>query len=266
MTETTATTSNGSDAIYVEHVFHRFASSPDPILDDVSVTIKDGELVALIGPSGCGKSTLLNAMAGLVKITGGRIQMPHHARIAYVFQHPRLLPWRSVLHNVTFGLEQQTRGRRTHAILERARRAISTVNLNGHEDKYPHQLSGGMQQRVALARGLAIDPRIFLLDEPFGALDALTRTYLQEELLQLVGSTSATTVLVTHDIDEALLLADRILVMSSRPGRIKAEIPVPFERGRTIDQLVAEPEYPALRTRLRQLLRPEAQDAMVQSA
>lgn len=253
-------------AIRVEDVVHRFArSGGEPVLDNVTLEIGEGELVALIGPSGCGKSTLLNAVAGLIKPSGGRIEVADRTRVAYVFQHPRLLPWRNVLRNVAFGLEQRPGGRSGTAT-ERARRAIASVNLEGHEHKYPHELSGGMQQRVALARGLAIDPQVLLLDEPFGALDALTRTYLQEELLQIVSGNGATTMLVTHDIDEALLLADRVVVMSARPGRIKTEIPVPLARGRSIDTLVADPAYPQLRSRLRELLRPEAADALVSAA
>ena len=147
----------------------------------------------------------------------------------------------------------------------RARQALALVNLEGQEERYPHELSGGMQQRVALARGLAIDPGLFLLDEPFGALDALTRSYLQEELLGIVRSSGTTTLLVTHDIDEALILADRVLVMSSKPGRIKATIDVPFGDDRSIDHLVGDPRYAQIRTQLHQLLRPEV-DELVEAA
>lgn len=243
-------------AIRIERIQKYFEPDADvPVLDDVSLEVRAGEVVAVIGPSGCGKSTVLNILAGLVQPTAGRVLMTDPTmRIGYVFQHPRLLPWRTVRRNVEFGLEQLADvGKEERQ--KRAAQAISLVNLSGHEGKYPHQLSGGMQQRAALARGLAIAPGVFLLDEPFGALDAITRGLLQEELLGIVRRTGTTTVLVTHDIDEALLLADRVLVMSSRPGAIKAQVTLPFGPERSLDRLVAEPEYPEIRTSLRQLLR-----------
>jgi NitT/TauT family transport system ATP-binding protein len=232
-----------------------------PVLDGISFQIGFGEMVALIGPSGCGKSTLLNVLAGLEKPTEGEVRINDpEMRIGYVFQRPRLLPWRTVTRNVEFGVEQ-IGGLEREEIRARAQAAIQLVNLAGHEGKYPHQLSGGMQQRVAVARGLAIEPHALLLDEPFGSLDALTRSYLQDELAALVQRTRSTALLVTHDIDEALLLADRIIVMSSRPGRVRAEINVPFsDQVRAVDSLIAQPEYPALRSQLRRLLRPEHDD------
>ncbi len=241
----------------IEDVTKYFRSDAGgPVLERVSLEIASGDLVALIGPSGCGKSTLLNIVVGLVAPSSGEVRIRQPGlRIGYVFQKPRLLPWRNVLRNIEFGLEQMgaPRPERRAAV----RRAIELVNLAGHETKYPHQLSGGMQQRVGLARGLAIEPGLMLLDEPLAALDALTRGYLQEELLGIVRRTATTTILVTHDIDEALLLTDRILVMSSRPGRIKASVDVPFGSERSLDRLVAEPGYAEIRTRLRHLLRPE---------
>jgi ABC-type nitrate/sulfonate/bicarbonate transport system ATPase subunit len=247
-----------SDAlITVEGVEKRFARGGEvPAIEDVSFAVARGELIALIGPSGCGKSTVLNIIAELVEPSAGRVEISEpDLRIAYVFQRPRLLPWRTVIRNVEFGLDQ--RGGNRSAIRERALRALALVNLEGQEERYPHELSGGMQQRAALARGLAIDPGLFLLDEPFGALDALTRSYLQEELLGIVRDTGTTTLLVTHDIDEALILADRVLVMSSRPGRIKATIEIPFGENREIDHLIADSRYAEIRTQLHQLLRPE---------
>jgi len=228
---------------------------PVPVIQDVSLSVRPGELLALIGPSGCGKSTLLNLISGLLKVQDGLIEISGEARIAYVFQSPRLLPWRKVLGNVLFGLEAKgVSGKAAH---ERASRAIALVNLCGHEDKYPHELSGGMQQRAALARGLAIDPSVCLLDEPFGALDALTRSYLQEELLGIVRGAAMTTLLVTHDIDEALLLADRVAVMTARPGKIAAIVDVPFGSERSPDTLHGQPAYAELRRSLREMLRPQ---------
>ena len=256
----------GADLIEVRSVTKRFAGdAATPAVERISLTVANGELVALIGPSGCGKSTLLNLIAGLIEPTEGTIAISEpDLRIAYVFQSPRLLPWRNVLRNVMFSLEQ-TPDKRGRARAD-ARAALELVNLQGHEKKYPHELSGGMQQRVALARGLAIDPGLLLLDEPFGSLDALTRSYLQEELLGIVRRAGATTLLVTHDIDEALLLADRVVVMSSRPGRIKEEIVLPFGRERSLDRLVADPAYAQIRTTLHHLLRPEIDDVLEQAA
>ncbi|WP_447644923.1 ABC transporter ATP-binding protein [Nocardioides zeae] len=231
-----------------------------PVMSGVDLEIERGELVALIGPSGCGKSTLLNLLAGLTDATTGTIDVAGSAgtedlRSAYVFQNPRLLPWRSVRHNVEFGLEQA--GVPGAERRRRATEALELVHLGEHGDKYPHQLSGGMQQRAALARGLALEPDLLLLDEPFGALDALTRSYLQEELLSIVRRFGTTTLLVTHDIDEALLLADRIVVMSSRPARIKRVVTVPFGRERALDSVLAHPQFVPLRHEIRELLRPE---------
>jgi NitT/TauT family transport system ATP-binding protein len=244
--------------VVVDDVTVRFARAGGaPVLAGVSLQVRRGELVAIIGPSGCGKSTLLNLLVGLLRPASGSVRIADpDAEVAYVFQRPRLLPWRTVLRNVEFGLEQRGRAAGGQA-RERAREALRLVNLAGQEERYPHELSGGMQQRVALARGLALDPSLCLLDEPFGALDALSRSYLQEELLGIVRRAGMTTMLVTHDIDEALLLADRVLVMSSRPGRIKAEIDVPFGAERTRERLLADPAYARLHAELRELLRPE---------
>ena len=245
-----------SALIELEGVVKQFPGDTEPVLAGISLEVGRGELVALIGPSGCGKSTVLNILAGLIRVTSGTLRInDRDARVSYVFQRPRLLPWRKVRRNVEFSLEQAdvTGAARRRA----AEGAIERVNLTGHEDKYPHQLSGGMQQRVALARGLAIEPSVLLLDEPFGALDALTRSYMQEELLGIVRGTGTTALLVTHDIDEALLLADRVLVMSSRPGRIKHELRVPFGTERSLDALLQDPEYGRIRSELRHLLRPE---------
>ena len=246
----------------IDGVLKRFAGDTQPVLDYLSLSVAKGELVSLIGPSGCGKSTVLNMLAGLVEPTEGRLRLnDEKARVSYIFQGPRLLPWRNVRRNVEFSLEQTrlSAAERRTAVAE----AIARVNLEGHEHKYPHQLSGGMQQRVALARGLAVEPSVLLLDEPFGALDALTRSYMQEELLGIVRGSGTTALLVTHDIDEALLLADRVLVMSSRPGKIKHELRVPFGPERSIDALLQNPEYGRIRSELRHLLRPEVSEALV---
>jgi len=230
----------------------------EAVLVDVDLDVGRGELVAIIGPSGCGKSTLLNLVAGLTDVTSGSVRVADpEVRSAYVFQNPRLLPWRDVQANVEFSLEQIGLSRKD--IRDRADEALDLVHLGQHKDKYPHELSGGMQQRAALARGLALDPGLLLLDEPFGALDALTRGYLQEELLGIVRRFQTTTLLVTHDIDEALLLADRLAVMSSRPARIRQIFELPFGPDRALDKVVAHPEFLPLRTEIRELLRPEVE-------
>jgi NitT/TauT family transport system ATP-binding protein len=245
----------------VNEILKRFSGDSEPVIDHVSIDVEKGELVALIGPSGCGKSTILNIIAGLVKPTDGRVRVNEtELRVSYVFQRPRLLPWRSVRRNVEFSLEQTALSAADRK--KAAAAALAQVNLTGHERKYPHQLSGGMQQRVAIARGLAIKPNLLLLDEPFGALDALTRSYMQEELLGIVRGSATTAILVTHDIDEALLLADRLLVMSSRPGRIKHELAVPFGSERSLDSLLINPEYGRIRSELRHMLRPEVAEEL----
>lgn len=230
----------------------------EPVLVDVDLDVGRGELVAIIGPSGCGKSTLLNLVAGLTDLTSGSLRVADpEVRSAYVFQNPRLLPWRDVQGNVEFSLEQIGLSRKDTR--DRAIQALNLVHLGQHRGKYPHELSGGMQQRAALARGLALDPGLLLLDEPFGALDALTRGYLQEELLGIVRRFHTTTLLVTHDIDEALLLADRLAVMSSRPARIRQIFELPFGPDRALDKVIAHPEFLPLRTEIRELLRPEVE-------
>jgi NitT/TauT family transport system ATP-binding protein len=208
-------------------------------LSDVSVSVADGEFVAIVGPSGCGKTTLLNIVAGLlpfdvgqVSIAGRRINGPGVDR-AVVFQHSSLLPWRTIAGNVRYGMELQ---KRFDAATMQARtdQFIRLVGLAGFEKHYPSELSGGMQQRVNLARALAADPEVLLMDEPFAALDAQTREYMQAELLKIWIEARKTVLFITHQINEAVYLADRVIVMSSRPGRIKGEFAIPFARPRTL--------------------------------
>ena len=197
---------------------------PVPVLDGVNLSVAAEEFVVVLGPSGCGKTTLLRILAGLtpwdsgdVLVRGRKVEGPGADR-GVVFQDFALLPWATVLENVAFGLSLRGVDRRERT--DRAVRLIESIGLQGFSDHYPHQLSGGMQQRVGLARALAIDPAILLLDEPFGALDSLTRRRLQEDLLDLHLSTKKTILLVTHSVDEAARLADRVVLMSARPGRV----------------------------------------------
>jgi len=208
-------------------------------LQDVNVDIEQGEFISIVGTSGCGKTTLLNAIDGLLPIKRGRIRLdgkdikgPGRDR-AVVFQSPSLLPWRTVEDNIMYGLELQGR-RRDLKAQETVKSLIRLVGLSGFERSYPSELSGGMQQRVNLARALAIDPELLLLDEPFAALDAQTREFMQAELLRIWESTHKTAIFITHQIDEAAYLADRVIVMSSRPGTVRKAITIDLPRPRSL--------------------------------
>jgi NitT/TauT family transport system ATP-binding protein len=229
-------------------------------LAGVNFEVEEGEFLAIIGASGCGKSTLLRIIDGLLPPTRGQVLL--HGRAVdspgpdrgVVFQQSNLLPWRTVLRNVEFGLECQGVGTRERR--ERARGYVEMVGLAGFERYYPGQLSGGMQQRVGLARAFATEPEILLLDEPFGALDAQTRVLLQGELERIWSEHRRTAILVTHDIEEAIYLADRVLVMSSRPGRVKEVVSIGFPRPRS-DAVRSDPAFAELKGRLWEALRPE---------
>ena len=223
--------------IEVEGVSHTYRT-PDgrdvPALERISLEVRQREFVALLGPSGCGKSTLLYllggflpAQSGAIRIDGAPINGPGRDR-GIVFQHFALFPWKTVRGNVLYGLEKLGLPREESAA--RARQFIEMVGLGGFEDSYPSQLSGGMQQRAAIARTLAVDPSILLMDEPFGALDAQTRSLMQAELLGIWRHSPKTVVFVTHDVQEAVFLAQRVVVMSARPGRVKAVVDIEFDR------------------------------------
>jgi NitT/TauT family transport system ATP-binding protein len=199
-----------------------------------------GELVSIVGPSGCGKTTFLNAVDGLTPVTGGDLLMdgkpiagPGPDR-ALVFQHDSLFPWRTVLHNVTYGLELQRKLDR-RAMRERALGLIELVGLSGFAEHYPHELSGGMRQRVNIARALAIEPELLLLDEPFAALDAQTREFMQVELLRILARARTTALFITHQINEAIFLSDRVVVFSARPARIKDIVEIDLPATRTLE-------------------------------
>jgi NitT/TauT family transport system ATP-binding protein len=215
-------------------------------IDRVDFALERGEFVCLLGPSGCGKTTFLNAIAGFLPISSGElvfegkpIGRPGPDR-AMVFQQPGLLPWRDVLHNVTYGLEMSGRMRRREAA-EHARSLLQLVGLADFANSYPHQLSGGMQQRVNLARALAVEPDLLLLDEPFASVDAQTREALQIELLGICRRAEVTALFVTHDIGEAVFLADRVCVFSRRPGRIVRDVRVHLSKPR--DEARLKPEF-----------------------
>lgn len=241
--------------------------SPQRVVEavkDISVDIRAGQFVTLLGPSGCGKSSLLGAMAGFVPLSNGQIlvdqklvRKPEGTR-GIVFQDHNLFPWKTVQGNVEFG--PKMRGIRKEERSQLAQRMLERVQLRGFEGSYPDQLSGGMQQRVNLARVLVNRPSVLLLDEPFGALDAQTRLQMQEMLLELWSEFHMTIVFVTHDIDEAILLSDRVIVLSRRPGRIRADLEVSLPRPRTADQLTSI-EFNRLKKHCLQLLRAEVSAA-----
>ena len=211
-------------------------------VDDVSFDVHPGEFVTVVGPSGCGKSTLLRIASGLEENTGGSV-MIDKSSIGYVFQDATLLPWRTVQKNVELNAELQGMDKATRK--DKAKAAIELVNLVGHEGKYPKQLSGGMKMRCSLARSLVLNPKVFLFDEPFGALDEITRERLNDELLRLFLHERFAGLFITHSIQEAVFLSTRVVVMSARPGRIIADYRVPYDFPRQHD-IRYEPEFAEL--------------------
>ena len=243
----------------IRNVSKRFVSDKREVLavDNITFNVRYNEFLSIVGPSGCGKSTLLRMIAGLEKPTSGEILMEGKkiegpgAERGLVFQQYTLLPWRNVLDNVAFGLE--IRGVPKRERYEIARRFIKMIGLEGFEEAYPYELSGGMQQRVAIARTLANNPKVVLMDEPFGALDTQTRTILQHELLRIWEKEKKTVLFVTHSVDEAIYLSDRVIVMTARPGRIKDIIPIDLPRPRKRDTL----EFIEYRRRIVNILKDE---------
>ena len=232
-------------------------------VSDVSLAVEDGEFLAIVGPSGCGKTTLLNIVAGLlpyeegvVSIDGKQVKGPGVDR-AVVFQHSALLPWRTISGNVRYGMEMQRRFDEA-TMRERADHFVKMVGLSGFERHYPNELSGGMQQRVNLARALAADPKVLLMDEPFAALDAQTREFMQAELLKIWSQDRKTVLFITHQINEAVYLADRVAVMSARPGRLKGVFKIPFGRPRTLS-LKRDPQFLEIEDSIWQLIEEESQ-------
>jgi NitT/TauT family transport system ATP-binding protein len=246
-----------SAPIVVNGVRKTFRAAAEPVIERLDLTIGAGEFVSLLGPSGCGKTTLLRMMDGLTSPDEGSITIGTQTitaptpSVGFVFQADALWPWRTVLQNVTFGLEMLGRERRENERI--GRELLELVGLTGFERHHPHELSGGMRQRVNIARALAIDPDVLLLDEPFAALDAQTREVMQLELLRIWQTRRKTVVFVTHQIDEAVFLSDRVVVMSARPGRIREELTIPFERTRALE-LKRTPAFNAMGERIWQLI------------
>lgn len=234
-------------------------------LAKIDFTIADNEFVSIVGPSGCGKSTLMEIAGGLAEPTDGeiliddaRVNGPHPA-VGIVFQQESTFPWRSVLENVEFGLEMRRVSKKERR--ERAHELIDLVGLQGFKDRYPGDLSGGMRQRVAIARTLVMNPRVLLMDEPFGALDEQTRLILGDELLRIWSQTKATVLFITHSIEEAALLSDRVIIMSARLGRIRKVVPVGLERPRD-STVVSTPEFGHITGEIWETLREESIKAL----
>ena len=261
----------GGGSIEFAHVTKVFDGGQRVVaVDDFSLRIEPGTFISIIGPSGCGKSTALSIAAGLIAPTGGRVLLNGKPVTApgadrgVVFQQYANLPWRTVVQNVELGLKVRGLPRRERRQI--AERFIEMVGLNGFEDRYPRELSGGMQQRVAIARVLANDPEVILLDEPFGALDAQTREILQEEIIRIWRATKKTIMHVTHNIEEAVFLADRVVVMTARPGKIKAMIDIDLPRPRDEMDRETRVRYVDLIDRIRHLLRDEVLTSMRREA
>ena len=233
------------------------------VLDGVDLEVREGELLAIVGPSGCGKSTFLGAVDGLVKMRAGEIRVDDvrvdkpGADRAMVFQQDSLFPWRTVMRNISYGLELQGRLPKAE-IRDRAASLVELVGLKGFGEHYPHELSGGMRQRVNIARALATDPQLLLLDEPFAALDAQTREFMQVELLKILARAKKTALFITHQIDEAVFLANRVAVFSARPARIKAIVDVDLPAQRTLETKL-QPRFRDLQERIWRLIEEEAE-------
>ena len=236
-------------------------------IDDVTLDVRDGEFLVLVGPSGCGKSTLLDLLGGLTLPSSGRILLDGREVTGpgldrgVVFQQYALLPWRTARGNIEFGLEAKGVGRRDRAT--QANHFLELVGLSAFGDRYPHELSGGMKQRVAIARSLAFDPEVLLMDEPFAALDAQTRETLQDELLRIWRATGKTIVFITHGIDEAVYLGQRVAVMTTRPGRVKSVVEVDLDPAE-VDDIRSDPRFGAYRHLIWSQLRDEVVEAQAE--
>jgi NitT/TauT family transport system ATP-binding protein len=260
-------------ALAFENVSVRFATPAKGVhtaVQDISLAVPSGAFLAIVGPSGCGKSTLLNVAAGLLAPAAGGIRVfgtplsGINREAAYLFQQDALLPWRSVIDNVRLGLD--FRGVPAAEARERARRFIARVGLMGFEDRFPHQLSGGMRKRVAIAQSWIVDPRILLMDEPFAALDVQTRQNMENELLELWQESDKTVLFITHDLEEAIALADRVVVLTASPARVKGIYDVSLPRPRDVVEIRLNPDFTALYRRIWADLRDEVKRSFAAGA
>ncbi len=255
------------DYLSVQHLSKTFGQGSNATLaiDDLSFTLGRGKFLSILGPSGCGKSTLFNIMAGLLGTDRGDVLLDGTSvvgkpgRMGYMLQRDLLLPWKTIADNTMLG--QTLHGISRKTVWPKAQRLMSKCSIGGVEDRYPDQLSGGMRQRAALIRTLLTEKEVLLLDEPYGALDAITRSHLQQLLLERWEETQNTILFVTHDIEEALLLADEVIMLSARPGRIIEHIEVPFQRPRK-EELLFNPEFVRLRYHMYALLKEQVGNSM----
>jgi NitT/TauT family transport system ATP-binding protein len=253
--------------VSIEHlckIYRDRQGEPTAALDDINLTVRENEFLVVVGPSGCGKSTLLNIIAGLLAPTSGQVVFEgvggnDQPQTAVVFQEFALFPWRTVFKNIVYGLEERRIGKDEQAAA--AQKYIQMVGLQGFEQKYPHQLSGGMKQRVSIARALANDPLLLLMDEPFSALDAQTRTLMQVELARIWEETRKSFLYITHNIQEAVFLGDRVVVLSRRPGRVLDIIPIDLPRPRG-EHLLLEKSYLEYVDRIWRRIKEQAKEAM----
>jgi NitT/TauT family transport system ATP-binding protein len=254
--------------IAIERLTKTFATRGGPFvaLDGISLDIARGSFCTIVGPSGCGKTTLLRILAGLETASAGRVAItadnPEKPLNAMVFQGDSIFPWMTVWNNAAYGLRM--RGAPRAHIREVVGHYLDRTGLSRFADRYPHQLSGGMKQRVSIARAFATDPEVLLMDEPFSALDEQNRTLLQEELLRIWDDDKKTVVFITHSVDEAVTMGDRIVVMTAHPGRIKEIVKVPFPRPRSVAELRADPRFGALQLSIWRMLEDEVQKARQQ--
>jgi NitT/TauT family transport system ATP-binding protein len=246
----------------VEHATRTFSAGAVVAFQDLNLDILPNQTLCIVGPSGCGKTTLLRCLGGLLAPTSGRVLLAGQPvtepspEVAMVFQHFGLFPWKTVYDNVVYGLKLKGVPRSEWA--DRVQPYLELVGLRGFEQMYPYQLSGGMQQRAGLVRALAVNPQVLLMDEPFGSLDAQTRELLQEELLRIIEHERKTMVFITHSIDEAIVLGDRIAVLTARPGRVREVIDVGLPSSRTAEEVRLSPRYTQLRQHIWDELRPQA--------
>ena len=243
--------------IRIKHLIKRFRSLV--AIDDVSIDIEDGTFFAIVGPSGCGKTTLLRILGGLDQVTSGEVEIsdpaPGRPQYSMVFQGDSIFPWMTVWQNAAYGLRMRKVAQKT--IKDVVGHYLDRTGLTRFADYYPHQLSGGMRQRVAIARAFANDPQILLMDEPFSALDAQNKLLLQEELLHIWEEHKKTVVFITHSVDEAVYLGDRIMVMTAQPGRLKQFVPIPLARPRDIMEVRLEKEFHSLHREIWSVLKDE---------